>query len=308
MQSLAIVLGRPHQIRLAKVPLVAPEAGDVVVSVSHTGISAGTERLLWQGAMPTFPGMGYPLVPGYETVGRVAASNDPSLSPGDAVFVPGAHCFQSVRSLFGGAASMLVSKADRLVRLDDDDASMTLLALAATAHNAIRAGGPPELIIGHGVLGALVARITVALGNAPPTVHELAAERRESAAYPVLHPQSDDRHDYARIIDASGDENILDLAISRLAKGGLLTLAGFYGARLSFAFPPAFMRGAGIRIAAQWETGDLETVRDLVSAEKLSLDGIITHRFKALDAEAAYLLAFTDPHCRKMVLNWGSAR
>ena len=42
-----------------------------------------------------------------------------------------------------------------------------LLALAATAHHAV-ADHPPELIIGHGVLGRLLARITVALGHPAP--------------------------------------------------------------------------------------------------------------------------------------------
>ena len=46
-------------------------ADDVVVDIEYSGISTGTERLLWTGRMPAFPGMGYPLVPGYESVGRV---------------------------------------------------------------------------------------------------------------------------------------------------------------------------------------------------------------------------------------------
>ena len=37
-------------------------------------------------------------------------------------------------------------------------------------------------------------------------------------------------------------------------------LAGFYADRLSFAFPPAFMREARLRVAAQWQPGDLDTV------------------------------------------------
>jgi len=44
---------------------------DVVVDLAWSGVSAGTERLLWSGDMPPFPGLGYPLVPGYESVGRV---------------------------------------------------------------------------------------------------------------------------------------------------------------------------------------------------------------------------------------------
>jgi len=124
----------------------------------------------------------------------------------------------------------------------------------------------------------------------------------------VVDAATDDRGDYAAVIDASGDENVLDTGISRLSPGGTMVLAGFYGSRLAFAFPPAFMRGAGIRIAAQWAKGDLEAVRDLVQSGALSFDGIVSHRSGAPDAEAAYLRAFTDPHCQKMVLDWEDAR
>jgi 3-hydroxyethyl bacteriochlorophyllide a dehydrogenase len=40
--------------------------------------------------------------------------------------------------------------------------------------------------------------------------------------------------------------------VSRLAPGGEIVLAGFYDEPLSFTFPPAFMREARFRIAAQW--------------------------------------------------------
>ena len=72
MNTLAVVLQQPERLVLDRLDLQAPGAEDIVVDVEWSGISTGTERLLWSGRMPDFPGMGYPLVPGYETVGRVA--------------------------------------------------------------------------------------------------------------------------------------------------------------------------------------------------------------------------------------------
>ncbi|MEY4843857.1 MAG: hypothetical protein RL312_138, partial [Pseudomonadota bacterium] len=74
METLAILLSAPEQLSLARLPLTPPGAQDVVVDIDWSGISTGTERLLWSGRMPSFPGMGYPLVPGYESVGRVVQS------------------------------------------------------------------------------------------------------------------------------------------------------------------------------------------------------------------------------------------
>ena len=49
----------------------------------------------------------------------------------------------------------------------------------------------------------------------------------------------------------SGDAAILDTLVARLAPGGEIVLAGFYAEPLAFAFPPAFMREARIRVAAR---------------------------------------------------------
>jgi 3-hydroxyethyl bacteriochlorophyllide a dehydrogenase len=119
-----------------------------------------------------------------------------------------------------------------------------------------------------------------------------------------LDAAADPRRDYRRICDVSGDAGIIDQLVGRLAPQGEIVLAGFYAERLSFAFPPAFMREARISIAAQWQPEDLATVLDLVAAGRLSLDGLITHRAKAEEAPRAYQQAFGDPLCLKMILDW----
>ena len=314
MNTLAVVLERPEHLALTRLDLTPPGAADLVVEIDYSGISTGTEKLLWTGRMPSFPGMGYPLVPGYESVGRVSAAGPQAAARvGDHVFVPGARCYGEVRGLFGGAASRLVVDGARAVPIDariGEDG--VLLALAATAYHAVfgeqRQGGsitPPDLIVGHGVLGRLLARMTVAAGFAPPTVWELDPRRRGGAVgYAVIHPDDDVRRDYRAIYDVSGDASILDTLIARLAPGGEVVLAGFYSDRLSFAFAPAFMREARVRAAAEWQKPDLLAVKELVESGRVSLAGLITHRQPAERATSAYPIAFSDPACLKMVLDW----
>lgn len=309
MNSIAVVLKKPEQLELNELVLTPAGNADVVVDVEWSGISTGTERLLWSGRMPPFPGMGYPLVPGYESVGRVTARGpDTDLAVGDSVFVPGARCFGEVRGLFGGAASRLVVPAARTVKLDESFGERgILLALAATAQHAIADGEHlPDLIVGHGVLGRMIARLTVAAGG-DPVVWERNPMRAEGAeGYRVIDPELDDRRNYRCICDVSGDGSLLDTLISRLAPHGEIVLAGFYEDALSFNFPPAFMREARLRIAAQWQESDLVTVRDMAASGQLSLDGLITHRQEAAQADAAYRTAFSDPACLKMILDWRS--
>ncbi len=309
MNTIAVVLTEPERLAVTRLALTPPGDADVVVDIDWSGISTGTERLLWSGRMPHFPGMGYPLVPGYESVGRVSAAGpDAGLAVGEHVFVPGARCFGDVRGLFGGAAARVVVPGARVVSIDSTWGERgVLLALAATAQHAIADATPegaPDLIVGHGVLGRLLARLAVAAGGAP-VVWERNPDRADGAeGYAVVDPAQDERRDYRAICDVSGDAGLLDTLIGRLAPGGEIVLAGFYSEPLSFAFPPAFMREARLRVAAQWQPADLVAVKRLVESGRLSLDGLITHRREATDADAAYRIAFGDPACLKMILDW----
>ncbi|GIX09019.1 chlorophyll synthesis pathway protein BchC [Elioraea sp.] len=307
MDTVAVLMKEPERLALSRLELAEPGEADVVVDVAWSGISTGTERLLWSGRMPPFPGMGYPLVPGYESVGRIAAAGPASgRSVGETVFVPGSTGFRDARGLFGGAAARLVAPGPRVVPIDAGLGDRgVLIALAATAHHAFPADGPqPDLIVGHGVLGRLMARLAVAAGAAPVVWETNPARRGDACGYTVRDPAEDPRKDYRIIADVSGDAAILDALIARLAPGGEIVLAGFYGDRLSFAFPPAFMRETRIRVAAEWKAADLAAVGALIAARRLALDGLITHRLPAREAEAAYRTAFTDPACLKMVLDW----
>ncbi|MCX7645577.1 MAG: chlorophyll synthesis pathway protein BchC [Rhodobacteraceae bacterium] len=313
MESSAVILEGPKHLGLGCVRLTPPGEDDLVVEIAHSGISTGTEKLFWSGRMPPFPGMGYPLVPGYESAGEVVEARPASgFRPGDRVFVPGANCYGEVRGLFGGAARRLVTKAARVTRIDPAlGPEGALLALAATARHAMAGLGHalPELIVGHGVLGRLLARLTLAAGAPPPTVWEVDAARMDGAqGYPVIRPEADPRRDYRAVYDASGNGALLDELVARIAKGGEIVLAGFYTEPLSFAFPPAFMKEARIRVAAEWTRDDLVATRALIDAGALSLSGLVTHSAPAAEAPQAYRTAFGDPACLKMILDWGEVR
>ena len=313
MDATAAVIDRPGRVALRALRLREPGPGDVVVEIDHAGISTGTEKLLWSGAMPPFPGLGYPLVPGYESVGRVVdARGSACFANGDRVMVPGAHAFADAHSLFGANARRLVVPTDRLVPNDVlGDERGILLALAATAHHALGSDGAraPGLIVGHGTLGRLLARITVARGMAAPTAWEIDPDRRERQAdYTVLDPAADQDTDkdarYDAIYDCTGEAALVPTLIGRLKKGGELVLAGFYPGTISFPFAPAFMREARLRIAAEWAPSDMTAVRRLIADGRLNLDNLVTHRAPARAIVEAYPRAFTDSGVRKMVIDW----
>lgn len=224
MDAVAVILEAPERLALRALSLTPMGAADVRVEIAWSGISSGTEKLLWSGRMPNFPGMGYPLVPGYESVGRIVdAGADARGRIGEWVFVPGANCYRGARGLFGGTARHVILPAARAIPIRESlGRDGILIALAATAYHAIAIGGAPDLVIGHGILGRLVTRIAIALGNdngdATPAVWETNPGRRDGFGYPVIDPAADERRDYRAICDASGAPDILDIAFGRIAK------------------------------------------------------------------------------------------
>jgi 3-hydroxyethyl bacteriochlorophyllide a dehydrogenase len=303
----AVVFDAPHKLALRSVALTPPKVGEAIVEVEWSGISTGTERLLFNGAMPPFPGLAYPLVPGYETVGRVVeiVGEASSVRVGQRVFVPGATCFVDARGLFGGAAARLHVPVSRLASVPEGlGEEAVLLALAATAQHALAGGALPDLIVGHGVLGRLLARLAVARG-ASPVVWETNATRRAGArGYRVIDPSEDTRRDYGVVCDVSGHAAIVDTLVGRLSRGGEIVLAGFYSERVSFAFPPAFMKEARLRVAAEWQRADLDDALAAITRDPGLLDALVTHRSRPHDAERAYGTAFGDSDCLKMILDW----
>ena len=248
--------------------------------------------------MPPFPGMGYPLVPGYESVGRIVAAGPDHRSPHRRdVFVPGATCYGEIRGLFGGASSRIVLPSARAMTIDPALGEKgVLMALAATAQHAIAGPVLPDLIVGHGVVGRLVARLVLAAGGAPPVVWETNPQRTGGATgYEVSIPTTDTRRGYRCICDASGDSEPAghaDHAPRRrwrnrsrriLRRSAVVRFPdGVHEARRGSASPRNGSRPIWRRCG------------ELIANGSLSLDGLITHRMDATQADQAYRTAFGD--------------
>lgn len=106
----------------------------------------------------------------------------------------------------------------------------------------------------------------------------------------------------------SGADGIVNQLVERLAPGGEIVLAGFYAEPVAFDFPPAFLREARLRVAAEWRPSDLAAVAELANTGRLPLHDLITHTVDATEAASAYDTAFTDPACVKMILDWRAHR
>ncbi|MEL6258836.1 MAG: hypothetical protein AAFQ67_07255, partial [Pseudomonadota bacterium] len=90
----AVVFSGDRTAALRDIGLKPLGAEEARIAVRWSGVSTGTERLFWTGEMPPFPGLGYPLVPGYEAVGEIVEAPSAPERVGERVFAPGSSGFE----------------------------------------------------------------------------------------------------------------------------------------------------------------------------------------------------------------------
>jgi 3-hydroxyethyl bacteriochlorophyllide a dehydrogenase len=315
----AIVITAPQHLELRDVALADAGPEDVVVQTAFTSVSAGTERMLLAGRMP-HPMLQFPVVPGYETVGRVVGCGAavPAGYEGCWVYVGGARCFRDVNPAWGGQSATLLVDYRRVVPLDGVRPDHgVLLALAATALHGVDlvAGtdtdltGRRMLVLGQGPVGQFAARIARARGAWVAVSDRIASRLERSVADLRIDATTDSvvaavRQPVDTLIEATGSMAALSDALPLLANDGTIILLGYYD-ELRLPYMPLFLKQARLLTAKEWATGDLPRSRDLLARGMLDADALITHRMPVVQFEAAYATALNDPECLKLVMEWG---
>lgn len=322
MFTSAIVIPEPERVELREVELTAPGPADVIVQTVYTSISAGTERMLLAGRMP-HPMLQFPVVPGYETVGRVigVGQDAPSELEGQWVYVGGARCYTGVNPAWGGQAATLHIDFQRVVPLGEIEPEQgVLLALAATALHGIdlltnalatagELAGKKVLVLGQGPVGQIAARLLRANGAEVAVTDRSQSRLERSVADLVL-----DANDasaapapghYDAIIEATGSMAALTGALPALALNGTILLLGYYD-KLDLPYMPLFLKQVQLITAKEWGPNDLQRTRDMIAAGTLEVGSLITHRMPISALQEAYQVALGSPDCLKLVLSWGN--
>jgi 3-hydroxyethyl bacteriochlorophyllide a dehydrogenase len=314
MQTRAVVIPQPSQVELQSVTLRPLAADEVLIETAYTSISAGTERMLLAGQMP-HPMLQLPVVPGYETVGRVVETGAEVADDlqGRWVYVGGAQCYEGINAAWGGQSAQIITAAQRVVPLDGvEPRKGVLLALAATALHGIDVVNPAAdsrmLVIGQGPVGQLAARIAQERG-AWVAASDINATRLSHAAGDVVinaeeTPLADAvREPVNTIIEASGSMTALADALPLLANGGTILLLGYYRT-LDLPYMPLFLKEARLLTAREWGAGDLLRCRDMIAEGRLEVSTMLTHELPISEVARAYDVAMNDPECLKVVLDW----
>jgi 2-desacetyl-2-hydroxyethyl bacteriochlorophyllide A dehydrogenase len=240
----AVVFSAPRNVDVVAVPVPAPGDGEVQVRTSFSGISSGTEMLLYRGEvdpeMPLDERIGalggtfsYPCRYGYSCVGTVERSRAASIAEGALVFA------------FHPHQAVFTTGADDVVMLGDvEPRAATLFPLVETALQVTLDAGPvmglDVVVIGLGVVGLLVSVVLHDAG-----AHVLAADplawRREAAAtlgVDAIAPEHLAGSVEARsktgvplVVEASGRPEALPASLALLAHEGVVLVVSWYGTK-----------------------------------------------------------------------------
>src|SRR5437763_289369 len=220
----------PRRVEIRELPMPRPSAGEVIVSTLVSGISSGTERLVYRGEVPedlalddTIGALGgvfrYPFRYGYACVGVVEGWDRP-------VFA-----FQPHQDVFAARAGDLISLPAV------DPAAATLFPLVETALQVTLDAGTGYrdrvIVLGAGVLGLLTA-LLLQRGGQRPLCAEPRAWRRALAGrlgVPAVPPGELAEEEVPLVIDASGNPDAPSMALTMLAREGTLLVAAWFGTK-----------------------------------------------------------------------------
>jgi threonine dehydrogenase-like Zn-dependent dehydrogenase len=220
----------PRRVEIRELPPPQPSAGEVVVTTLFSGISGGTERLVYRGEVAegvalddTIGALGgsfrYPFPYGYACVGEAGDS-------GRRVFA-----FQPHQDVFAARASDLIPLPEI------DPAPATLFPLVETALQVTleaEAGYRDRVIVlGAGVLGLLTALLLQRSGRRPLCAEPLPWRRELAGRLGVTAVPPGDLagQQVPLVVDASGNPDAPGAALSTLAHEGTLLVASWFGTK-----------------------------------------------------------------------------
>lgn len=269
-----IYINGPYDVEIKDVPIPTPGPGEVLIKTQYTGISSGTEMMLYCGTFPNFTlkkwpqWTDYPVCPGYELVGEVVAigqevggstdmSQLDSLQPKSDVLMVKASDFKVGDRVIcmGEHAEYACLPAEFVTKIPDNVSSeeATLAVLGNTAMQAIRRGaiefGDTVAVIGAGILGFLVAQEAKLAGAGRVIVIDMDNSRlevaKEGGADLVLNPKEVDLvqavKDYNGILadvvfEATGAKGTEQTALDLVRDRGRVVIVGWHTDCMNFQF------------------------------------------------------------------------
>ena len=324
-RRLTVIGGQMVVVESFDVP--EPGPGQVLVRVSRSQVSAGSERRRFRGAVEADPSLplGYLETPlGYTTVGRVEAvgSGVADFREGDRVFAVGRHTSHHVVVTVHEGENGLVRPVQH-VDPELTDEQVCFSRLGDVALHAIRRAelqtGESVAVFGMGVVGQLIAAFARRAGAYPVIALDPEPERlgyaEISGATHTVDLSSDNAADAIMGITGRGAQtlfhanwNAQSLAdcIDSAAYAGKVVLVGATRGILEMRLRNLLVREIDVRGSHfvddyshkyyPWTTGgDRDTIMRMIASGELSVDHLITHVEQPEAADEIFKMIVASP-------------
>jgi 2-desacetyl-2-hydroxyethyl bacteriochlorophyllide A dehydrogenase len=297
----AIIIDHPGGFRVAEVPTPTPGDGEILVRVECCGI-CGTDLHILAGEFPPTP---YPIIPGHEFAGTVAAVGQKArsgLEAGARVAVdPSLYCGYCAKcrsgrdnlcenwaaigdTVSGAFAEYVVVPANNVYLLPARlDAQLGAMAepLACAVHGMRRLGpvfGSSVVVLGAGTMGLLLMQLLVRAGAGPVAVVDRVPDRLEvarklGAAQVVTDATALDGTRFEIAVDATGVPDVIQRAIDLLDRGGRMLVFGVSPAEATIQVSPFRIYNDELAI-----TGSMAILRSFGEAVDLLASGAVDPR------------------------------
>jgi 2-desacetyl-2-hydroxyethyl bacteriochlorophyllide A dehydrogenase len=332
MKSKAVVFPRANQVQIQTVNCPDPGPDDVVVRITHSWISNGTEGSYLRGeriegdtAYREGDPIPFPIVAGYQKIGVVewVGAQIQDLSVGQIVFA----ALGQVNGMFephGGHVSPSVCKRNQIWKLPAgvDPIAFAGLVLTQVGYNCGTrfplTPGERAVVLGDGMVGHWAAQTLAWRGVDVCMVgrHDWRLNLFETGAGKhVINSRQTDWVDAVRcldsrplslVVDTVGSIQDVEASLCLIRHQGSIVSAGFYGTQDRLSLQPLRHGEKAVCMVAGWKQPRMDQTLALIASGALQTLPLITHRFAVDDAAKAWDLIKTKREpVLGVILEWG---
>ena len=333
MQAHAVVFPRAHEVEFRSVTCPDPGPDDVVVEVTHSWISNGTEgsylrgeRIAGDTAFRRGDPTPFPVVAGYQKIGTVAWTGDHirDLQVGETVFAATGRVDDMFHAA-GGQVSPSVSARDQIWKLPDRPIPLAFAGMVLT-QVGYNCGTRPRMrpgdaavVIGDGLVGHWAAQTLSLRGARVVMVGRHADRLAKFPAGPTHYRLHEHSAEFPReladlhlpplqvVVDTVGTVRHLQQLQPFMARGGQIVSAGFYGTDDLWSLQELRDQELSLHAVAGWTRPRMDETLRLIANGQLQTLPLITHHFPVQEAASAWNLiqAKAEP-CLGVILDWTS--
>ncbi|WP_370174295.1 zinc-binding alcohol dehydrogenase family protein [Leeuwenhoekiella palythoae] len=308
-----IICEEPGRFILKEKVIPKPKKGESLLKIDRVGV-CGTDIHAYGGSQPFF---NYPRILGHEVAATYIEGEAPGFVKGDALtFIPYFNCDQCIAckngrpnccssiAVFGvhidGAMAEYVVIPDQFL-ISGQGLNYSELALveplAIAAHGIRRAAVNSNdivLVMGAGPIGLGVIQFAKLTGARVLIMdineHRLSYCKNELGITSIINPNQDDVYSKLSqltegsmptvIVDATGNQRVMNNAFGYMAHGGRYVLVGLQKGDLTFNHPEFHKRESTLLSSRNATREDFNYVIECIKSKKINAKKFITHQIQ----------------------------